>query len=148
VQHGGDPEPPPGLPRRPATLIIAGVIWLLLGALTLLVGIVGLLADRIPDIDRVYAENPGITPELMRVVGISATALGLALVVLGIVVFGGALWARIVIAVIGALVGLFGIVAVIFPLLALIAIVLQFLPASNAYATARQRLTHGMTDGM
>lgn len=137
-QYGGYPEPPAGPPRRPATLIIAGVIWLLLGALALLVGIVYLLADRIPEFDRVYADYPSVTPELVQGVGLVATVVGLALVAFGIPVFGGALWARIMTAVIGGLAGLIGILTVVVPLLAFTAIVLQFLPASNAYAKAKR----------
>lgn len=140
-QHGSRVWPPVGPLRRPVTLIAAGVIWLLLAVLTLLFGISALLADRIPDIDQVYEENPSLTPELVRDFGIAATTAGLVLVVLGIAVFSGALWARAASMVIGGVVGLFGFVLVVPLVLAIAAIVLQFLPASNAYAQARRERT-------
>jgi hypothetical protein len=141
-QYGGYPgQPPTGPPRRPGTLIAAGALWLLLAVPTLLFGIGSLLADRIPDIDQLYANNPDLTPEFVRNFGIGATSAGLALLAFGIAVFSGALWARIAAAVVGGLIGLFGFVFVVPLVLAIVAIVLQFLPASNAYDKARRERT-------
>jgi len=122
-------------------LIAAGVLWLLLAVPLLLSGIGALVIDRSPDIDRLYAENPNLTPDLVRYVGIGATSAGAVLIMLGIAVFSGALWARIAAAVIGGLVGLVLLILIVPPVLAIIAIVLQFLPASSAYAKARRERT-------
>jgi hypothetical protein len=139
AQYGGWPaQESAAPPRRPGTLITAGVLWLLNGAFLLLIGGVAVIADRMPGVEEVYAENPDVTPEMVRVFGLVTTPIAIAMIGLAIMVFTGATWARILITVLGVPVALAGIALVILPLLTIVAIVLQFLPASNAYASARR----------
>jgi hypothetical protein len=142
AQYGGwpgYPQPMDVAPRRPGALITAGVLWLLMGAVMLLLGVVVIVGNQLPEVEQVYAENPGLTPALLTGIGVVMTALAVIVIGLGTAVFTGALWARIAIAVVGGLLAVFGLTTIVLPLVAVVATILQFLPAVNEYAKAKQR---------
>jgi hypothetical protein len=143
-QQPGYPQWPgddkPAAPRRPGVLIAAGVLWLVIAAFLILVGVVTSVADQIPGFnDAMRQQGITVTPEQLRTLGFLQIAFGVLIGALGVLVFRGSLWARIAVVVVAAVPGLLFSRTLFFPLLVIAAAVLQFLPAANAYAQDRRR---------
>ena len=136
-QGGYQPWAPP--PDRPGVLIAAGVLWLLNGAFLLVFGVLTAVADRLPGFnDAMRDRDTEVTREQLLAVGITGAVLGAAIIALGVVVFSGATWARILVMVLAVVPTAFLLVLVIFPLFTIAASVLQFLPPVGRYLHAKR----------
>jgi hypothetical protein len=126
--------------RRPAVLIAAGVIWLLIALFMVAFGIFTAVADQIPGFNEAMRQQGiTITSEQLRTFGFLLISFGVLIGALGILVFRGSLWARIAVLAAALMPALVLVQTYFFPLLVITAGVLQFLPAANAYAQQRRR---------
>jgi hypothetical protein len=134
------PDSSRGPVRRPGVLIAAGVLWLLIALFLLLLGVLMAVAGQLPGFNEAMREQGVIiTSEQLLASGLVVIAFGLAIGLLTIPVFRGALWARIAIIAVALLPTFIFARTLIFPLFVIAAAVLQFLPAANNYALDRRR---------
>jgi hypothetical protein len=141
-EYSGDDRPV----GRPGVVVVSVVLWILTGLLFLLSGLVLALAgsnqavqDQIEDV--VAQGGRQFDPETLQQVvvgsGVVLAVLGALLVILPLLMLRRSNAARILLTVLGVLVGLLLLTTVVGTLVVLVAIVLQFLPPANAWFRSR-----------
>ena len=120
-------------------LIAAGVLWLLNGAFLLVFGVITAVADRLPGFDEAMRErDTEITRDQLLTIGITGAVSGALIIALGIAVFSGATWARVLVMVVAVVPTAFLLVLIVFPVFTIAASVLQFLPSVGRYVRAKR----------
>lgn len=114
---------------------MAGVLWLVEGALLLVLGTLTALADRLPGFEEAMLESgETITREQLLTAGISGVVFGAAVGGLGVaVLLTGATWARALVVMSAAVPTLVLLIFVLPLVLTVTATVLQYLPAVNRW---------------
>jgi hypothetical protein len=128
---------------RPGTVLGAVVCWILAGLTMLVSGAATVAVARTREAKQAFADlfaesqvqiSDEMIEQLLLGTGLASLVIGFLTIVFGLLLLGGANWARITVTVLG----LIGVLVVFFPApFVALAIVLQFLPSSNAWFRSR-----------
>lgn len=152
-QYGGYPPGPLPPARRPGVLIAAVVLWVLIGLFALIAGIVLIAVSGSEQTVNTFVgtlEDRGFANVDDETVRTALVAVGVVVVVLGILEIASALvmlrrqnWARVLVTIVGVLVGIAMFRTFLVPAGVVIAIILQFLAPSNQWFRTRPGRGYG-----